>query len=293
MTTLDFQGRPVRDRGALEHGLKHVTRSRRSIPLQLVRQGRIDHLLIYGLMMSSDTGREAITSNGSYRWADHIYVGKPSGRFVIGRYIDRYLLGSRGGRGMRNRFRWVQANVEREVKQRLGAAPVRVLSVPCGMGRDVMEPVVRALAGTPGDRVELYGLDLDANAVRDAKALARSMYLDDSRIRCADAMKPEVYPAGPFDLIVNIGFVNYLNDTEVQWTYRHLLGLLKPGGALLTHSTVLPPKSIRFILDLSDFKGFYRGVEDLRGLTQGLPIADFHGEVEPLGIDSLLRIIKA
>jgi hypothetical protein len=293
MTTLDFQGRPVPDTGTVEAGLKHVSRSRHSIPVQLVKQGRFDRLLLYGLMMSSDTGREAIKNNGSYRWADHIYRGEASGRFLIGKYIDRYLLRSRGGRGMRNRFRWVQSNVEQQVRQRRGGArPVRILSVPFGMGRDVMEPLRRLNIDRGLRDIELYGLDLDADAVHDARALARMWGFDEARIRCDDALKPQAYPAGPFDLIVNIGFVNYLNDTEARWTFRHLFGLLAPGGTLLTHSTVLPPKNIRFILDLSDFKGFYRGVEDLRLLLQGLPIVDFHAEVEPLGIDSLLRLTK-
>src|SRR5712691_9531809 len=80
------------------------TRRSESIPLKLVKQGRILAVPIYLLVRYSDLGREGVENSGSYRFADHIYRNEPSGRGKIGRWLDKTFLAMPAVKSFRNRF---------------------------------------------------------------------------------------------------------------------------------------------------------------------------------------------
>jgi hypothetical protein len=56
------------------------------------RSGRVLELPIYWLLRTSDLAREGFENSGSYRFADHIYEDRPSGRYGVGQWLDSWLL---------------------------------------------------------------------------------------------------------------------------------------------------------------------------------------------------------
>ena len=81
-----------------------------SIPLSLVRRGRILDLPVYWLLRLSDLAREGLDHSGSFRFADHIYRGQPSGRTALGRWLDALLLSLPAAQSFR--FRYLAARDE-------------------------------------------------------------------------------------------------------------------------------------------------------------------------------------
>ena len=53
--------------------LYNRTRSARSIPLGLLKRGRLLELPLYYMLRESDLAREGFENLGSYKFADHIY----------------------------------------------------------------------------------------------------------------------------------------------------------------------------------------------------------------------------
>src|SRR5437773_12430263 len=72
--------------------LYNRTRSSRSIPLGLLKRGRLLELPLYYILRESDLAREGFENSGSYQFADHIYRNVPSGKNRFGRWLDAQLL---------------------------------------------------------------------------------------------------------------------------------------------------------------------------------------------------------
>src|SRR5919112_6682932 len=98
--------------------LPNRTRRSASIPRRLVAERKYHLLPVYALLTTSDLAREGIRNSGSFRFADHIYRNEPSGRYGVGRVLDRVLLGLRGARSMRSRFLHSRRELMRAIEER-------------------------------------------------------------------------------------------------------------------------------------------------------------------------------
>src|SRR6202167_5787352 len=87
------------------------TRRTSSITGKLLRRGRVLELPVYWLLRTSDLAREGFDNSGSYRFADHIYRGQPSGSYGIGRWLDQRILRMRAVESFRSRFFMVPVGV--------------------------------------------------------------------------------------------------------------------------------------------------------------------------------------
>src|SRR6476659_6618225 len=117
--------------------LPNRTRVSQSIPRRLLGEGKLHLLPVYALLRTSDLAREGIENSGSFRFADHIYRGKPSGRYGVGTVLDGVLLRLRGAKSMRSRFFHSQREIHAAIKARRPATadrrsrePFTVVSVP-------------------------------------------------------------------------------------------------------------------------------------------------------------------
>src|SRR5437867_8915717 len=109
------------------------TRRSPSIPAKLMREGKAHLVLLYYLLMTSDLAREGIANSGSYRFADHVYRAKPSGRYGVGTLVDAVLLQLKSARSMRTRYVHAKAEIHALVRAKRGAGPIEILAVPCGL----------------------------------------------------------------------------------------------------------------------------------------------------------------
>lgn len=252
--------------------LHNRTRTSESIPRKLLREGKLHLLPVYALMRTSDLAREGIENSGSYRFADHVYRNEPSGRFGIGRVLDAVLLRTPGARSMRNRFHHTQQEIvaaARDAEARAardpllyGTAPFRVLSVPCGIARDLVLAAGRIRAELPAlyARSTFFGLDLDATPLALSRELAGS---DEhfSFIR-GDAFNPRAYPS-ELDVIVSTGLGEFLDDEMLVRFYTICHDRLRAGGVFVTSGMQADRVADYLMRQLAELHAHYRRGDEL------------------------------
>jgi SAM-dependent methyltransferase len=270
------------------------TRRSRSIPLSLLRRGRVLDLPLYAILRLSDLAREGLDRSGSYRFADHIYRGEPSGRFVIGRWIDALLLSLPAARSFRFRYIAARAEIVAFVTDRVAAGGERmldVLSAPCGLPRELAD-AAQALrdAHISLERVRFHGLDLDPGVLSEAEAFARERGLHPFAVHCGDALDRASYPAHA-DFITCTGLAEFLSDTELERLYAIFFDVLTPGGMLIT-SGMRRRRFSDYLLQLAEMPTQYRTPAELLRLARRLPFTDTTTYNDPNGIQTILRARK-
>lgn len=267
----------------------NVTRTSRSIPARLVREGKLHLLPVYALVRTSDLGREGIERSGSYRFADHVYRGRPSGRYVVGRWVDAVLLRLRGARSMRARF----AHVCRELlgaRRAAGRRPFRILSVPCGIARDLVEVAAALQRADPEllAATTFIALDLDPEPLDLSGTLARER-VPEARfeLRRGDALDPEAWPRG-LDAVASTGLGEFLPDAELVRFYRLCRASLVPGGVFVTSGMKRHRLSDYLARELAELRTNYRGPEALRALLGEAGFARVRTARDEVGLQTLV-----
>ena len=270
--------------------LYNRTRQSRSLPLALLRRGRVLALPLYAALRHSDLAREGLDHSGSYRFADHIYKGEPSGRGAFGTWLDRQILALPAVRSFRSRFYAARDELTAFLRARAGTpGPIDVLSAPCGIPRELVE-AHRAFTSTgPPVRATLtfYGLDLDAEALQQATRFAREHELAPFRPLHGDVFDRAIYPAGGVDFITCTGLAEFLDDDQVSELYATFYGCLRAGGVLVTSGMRGRPLS-DYLLRLAELTVHYRTASDLERLARALPFQRINTRVDDLGIQSIL-----
>ena len=248
----------------------NVTRRSRSIPVKLLRAGWLHLVPLFYLLRLSDLAREAIEHSGSYRFADHIYRGVPSGRSALGRWLDAHLLAMPAARAFRRRCSNAQA-VMRHALEAKRDGPIRILGVPCGIPRDVIELAHALAAQNPTllTRIEYHGLDIDPDVLRTARDLTRACGLagDD---HLGNALDSRDYPSCQFDVVVSTGLGEFLDDSELAAFYRIVFERLAEGGVFYTSATARDPRS-DVLLRMVELETHYRGPDAVRSILTLLP----------------------
>ena len=277
-------------------GLHNRTRTSASIPRKLLREGKLHLLPVYALMRTSDLAREGIENSGSYRFADHVYRNEASGRYGIGRALDAILLRMRGARSMRNRFFHVQNEIlaaarafdERRSRDTAhDTETFRVLSVPCGIARDlvaVREKLASELRAVHA-RTKFFGMDLDPEPL----ALSRELAGPDDRfvLSRGDAMEPDAYPPD-LDVIASTGLGEFLDDTLLVRLYSNCFEHLRDGGVFITSSMQPDPVADYLMRQLAELHTHYRRGDEL---IRWLHAAGFHevtARQDDIGLQTLV-----
>jgi chemotaxis methyl-accepting protein methylase len=239
----------------------------------------------------SDLAREGLDRSGSYRFADHIYRSEPSGRFVVGRWIDALLLSLPATRSFRFRYVAARDEIVTFVTERAttgGQPSIDVLSVPCGLPRELADAAQSLRdANIPLDRVRFHGLDLDTDVLREAKAFANERGLHPFAAHRGDALDRASYPACA-DLITCTGLAEFLSDAELERLYGIFFDVLTPGGILIT-SGMQRRRFSDYLLQLAEMPTQYRTPADLLRLARRLAFSEVTTYGDPNGIQTMLR----
>ena len=273
---------------------KNVTRRSPSIPRKLAWEGAFHLLPLYYVLTLSDLGREGIHNSGSYRFADHIYAGVPSGRTRLGRWIDAQLLSMPAARAFRGRYQKAQAIVREALESAAGdVCPLRFLAVPCGIPRDMFELARTLHRENPAllQRIEYHAMDLDP-AVLD---LART-FMAESSMRMAgchlgDALSATDYPDIAFHAIVSTGLGDFLDDAELQIFCRHVYQVLEPRGTFYTSGTARDRRS-DVLLQMAELLPCYRTADQLERIFRSLPWSRLELAQDSTGLQTFVRAVK-
>jgi hypothetical protein len=261
--------------------LHNRTRTTESIPRKLLREGKVHLLPIYALMRTSDLAREGIEHSGSYRFADHVYRNEPSGRFGFGRALDAVLLRMRGARSMRSRFHHAQTEIvaaaralaaRAETDPVMANAPFRVLSVPCGIARDLVfaaEIIERDLPGLI-DRSTFFGIDLDQAPLELSRELTR--HDEHFFFTRGDALDAATFPS-ELDVITSTGLGEFLDDELLVRFYRNCHDRLRAGGTFITSGMQADRIADYLMRQLAELHTHYRRPDEI---IRWLHIAGFH-----------------
>jgi SAM-dependent methyltransferase len=279
--------------------LPNRTRRSESIPRRLVAEGKYHLLPVYALLTTSDLAREGIRNSGSFRFADHIYRNEASGRYGVGRVLDRVLLKLRGARSMRSRFFHSRREVLRAIREMADDALVRlrldaetkadqtiVLSVPCGIARDLLEVAETLWMIEPAlyDHVAFIGVDLDPEALDLSRALTREHFKFD--FRCVDALGRGALPED-VDVIVSLGFGEFLSDDVLLDFYRRCHAALRGEGRFITSAMDRDRISDYLARELAELHTHYRSTEHLTELLKSAGFEKIRTTRDKVGLQTL------
>jgi SAM-dependent methyltransferase len=280
--------------------LPNRTRRSESIPRRLVAEGKYHLLPVYALLTTSDLAREGIRNSGSFRFADHIYRNEASGRYGVGRVLDRVLLKLRGARSMRSRFFHSRREVLRAVREMADDALVRsrlastetkagrtlIVSVPCGIARDLLEVAETLWMIEPAlyGHVDFLGIDLDPEALDLSRALTRDHPKFD--FRCVDALGPRSLPEG-VDIIVSLGFGEFLSDDMLLDFYRRCHAALRGEGRFITSAMDRDRISDYLARELAELHTHYRSTEQLTELLKSAGFEKIRTTRDKVGLQTL------
>ena len=240
----------------------NFTRRSKSFAAKFAREGRYHFIPLYWLLRLSDFAREGMEHSGSYRFADHLYRGVPSGRGLLGRLLDAAVLKLPAARGMRQRcFEARDAMCEAFAKH-VGAEPFRILTVPCGLPRDVRDFCAGENARL--DQIEYTGLDLDPAVIEAARAFLEGSAVPHPRWIIGNALDAEAYPTPAPHFIASTGLGEFLDDPQLAIFYANAFDALAPGGTFFTSATARGASDV--LLRAFELDTHYRTRADLERL---------------------------
>ena len=269
--------------------LHNETRTSPSIPRRLWAEGKPHLLPLYYLLRTSDLGREGIDHSGSYRFADHIYRNEPSGRFGIGPWVDGLLLRLPPAQSMRSRFLYSRSEVVRQLLSRREQLSRAVLSVPCGIGRDLLDAADRLRRSHPKvyAGTTFYGLDIDPVPLQMTRNLAAERGVDRVRLLNADAFDPSAYPAD-MDVIVSLGLGDFLKDWQLEHFYLLCRDSLGEAGCLITSGMQRDRAGDFLASELAELQAVYRGPSELVAMLKRVGFSKVRASQDRWRLQTLL-----
>lgn len=277
----------------MSRDLANYTRQSASIPRRLLREGKLHLLPVYALMLSSDLAREGIRNSGSFRFADHVYRNRPSGRWGVGFLLDSLLLRLRAARSLRNRYLHSREQIVREARRLLddGAARITVVSAPCGIARELVEAAALLQDHAPdaARRVRFHGIDIDA------EPLAISLQLAGARENLVfiegDVFDAAAYPRDA-DVIASTGLADFLNDEDAVQFYGTCFSSLRRGGLLVTSAQQPQPLADFLMRELAELRARYRSEGDMTTILRRAGFTQISTVRDRVGLQVLVTARK-
>jgi SAM-dependent methyltransferase len=265
--------------------LPNYTRESISIPRRLLKEGKPHLIPLYALLRTSDLAREGIENSGSFRFADHIYQGRARGRYGIGWVLDGILLRLRAARSMRNRYRHSRDTIVAE-SHRFKGQEFRVLSVPCGIARELSEAATILRAEMPSEygRTRFFGLDIDNEPLSLSRELVRNHA--NFSFMAGNALDTSAYP-NDLNVIVSTGLGDFLDDTSLVRFYRNCHQALRPGGVLVTSAQQPQPLADFLMRELAELRATYRDPRQLEAALRSAGFTEVTVRKDSVGLQAL------
>jgi hypothetical protein len=274
----------------------NFTRRSKSFVRKFAREGRYHLIPVYWLLRLSDFAREGMEHSGSYRFADHMYRGVPSGRGFLGRWIDAILLKLPATRSMRRRcFESRDAMLKAFAGHRAThpSEPFRILTVPCGIPRDVRDFAVHIAAEEPTavTKIEYTGIDLDPEVIGAARSFLANSPIHEPDLRIGDALDPSSYPTAQPHFIASTGLGEFLRDEELVRFYTNVFAALAPGGTFFT-SAAAQGGGAKALLEAFELNAQYRTSAGIERILALQPWESVEITRDAIGLQTFVRACK-
>ena len=173
------------------------------------------------------------------------------------------------------------------------AAPFRLLTIPCGLPRDVRDFAEAVAKRNPAlcHRIQYTGVDLDPNVVAGAGEFLAGSPLQAPRLLRGNALCREDYPSDPPHLISSTGLGEFLDDASVATFYAHIFDFLAPGGTFFTSAAARGSGSAS-LLRLFEFEIHYRTRQQVSRLLARQPWAEVELTHDRIGLQTFVRAVK-
>jgi len=248
---------------------------------------------LQALLALSDLACEGIDNGGSFRFADHLYKGEPSGRYVIGCWLDAAFMRMRAASAFRRRYLHARDAIQHVVRTRASGGMIRILTVPCGIPRDAVEAANALAREFPAlvDGIEYVGMDIDPHALRVAKEFASASALRSIRFHQGNALLRGDYPTGHFDFASSTGLTEFLEDRDVEALFANVYDVLGPGGTFYTSASA-PDRISGGLLGAIKLRARYRSQSEIAALVGALPWQSATYAVDPTGLQTFVTAVK-
>ena len=199
----------------------------------------------------SDCGQDLIQRKYDAFTTDRAYENRASGRFLVGKLVDWLVQRQALHEALRQRLQIVVPELVRLAAEfeNQGKAPVRVVSGPCGLARDLIltAKMIREKGPLSG-RIEFWGVDLDfsGEALPEASRRAKDAAVE-LQLMKADLLDPaslvEAFAGKPVHVFNCIGLTPWLDLDDVDRLFSTARSLLEPGGAMIVDMFHTSPQS--------------------------------------------------
>lgn len=193
------------------------------------------HLLALFL---SDLGRSMIARKYDAFTTDNGYSDQPKG-WGVARLIDGVVRKRDTHVALRQRLEIVTSELVETSLAKRGKDPVRLVSGPVGLGRDVRQAWNRleSLGSSPSAWLEVIGVDLDASdeVLDEASRLAEQEQIPLQTYK-QDLLDPQGLIdsiGGPADVFNSIGLTTWLDSSALDRLLASIVLALEPGGSLI------------------------------------------------------------
>jgi hypothetical protein len=273
--------------------LYNRTRESTSIASRLVREGRFYLLPLYYVLRLSDLAREGVENSGSFRFADHIYRYEASGRFGIGTLLDWVILRLPSSRSFRSRYLCARSEIlkhARLIGAAAGKSEVHVLSVPCGLPRELRDSAVELRRNSPDvfARMRYHCMDLDPEPLALARQFVAEERLETSfSFHHGNALDARDLPQG-MDIVTSTGLAEFLTEEQLATLYRNVHGALTGGGVFITSGMKRHAVSDWLMRTLAELHTQYRDMDDLERVATRAGFDRLRLYSDDVGIQTIL-----
>jgi SAM-dependent methyltransferase len=245
------------------------------------------------LLTLSDLAAEGMANGGSFRFADHLYKAEPSGRFLVGYWLDSVFMRLPAAVAFRRRYLHARDGVSVAIRSRPRGSTVRLLTIPCGIPRDIVEAadLVHRENAALLDGVEYVGMDIDPAALDVARRFSAGSPLRTLTFHQGNALKREEYPAGRFHFVSSTGLTEFLDDRDVRTLFANVYDALEPGGTFYTSASASDPVSIR-LLEIVNLLARYRSQSEIAALVESLPWHSVSYVADSTGLQTFVTATK-
>ena len=171
---------------------------------------------------------------------DHIYSNKPKGEGIIGRWVDKVLLGLPAARASRYRKDLISEALRHEIRSNnLSGQMTRVLDLGSGTARYLIEGIRDAAT----DQIEALCVDRDRESVWNGRCAShpsmRFIHMDIFKLRRLYALSAR--SGWRPNVIIISGLIYYFSDKKVKALLSQVFEWLEPGGLLIVTNMIQNP----------------------------------------------------